>query len=397
MRVRLFMIRTNMADYVDSGPELIVISEQNRYFDADMSDVRPTKDPALRAIEVPPPAISAQTVANVVMLDYEIAGRLEPLVSERDQNFRLITPQGGNYVVKIANPLEDPRVTDFQIKALQHLEHRCCPVPVPQVVRTVDGRDSTRIKSDAVDCVLRLVTYLPGEPLSSREVDTETARGLGGCLAELDAALDGFHHPGEQQVLIWDMQRALSLRDLLVHIGDARDRSGVARCLDDFERRVVPRLGSLRRQVIHNDLHGGNVLVETDRPDRISGVIDFGDMMRAPLIIDVAIAAAYVHDNDGNDLEPALALIAGFDAVTPLNGEERLLLYDLMRARLAATITIMNWRRTARDPSDDYLQEGLQNEGGAERFLARLNDMTVAEFAALIDDHCRRNPVNPLI
>ena len=41
------------------------------------------------------------------------------------------------------------------------------------------------------------------------------AERLGRCLAELDIALRNFRHRGEQQVLIWDMQRALSLRDFL--------------------------------------------------------------------------------------------------------------------------------------------------------------------------------------
>ncbi len=357
-----------------------------------MSDVPPIKDPALRAIEAPAPAFSEQIVRDVVKTDYGIAGRLEPLVSERDQNFRLATPNGANFVVKIANPLEDPRVTDFQIKALQHLENHRCPVPVPQVVRTIDGRDCTRIGSGVGDTILRLVTYLPGTPLSSWDVGKEIAERLGSCLAELDVALRNFRHPGEQQVLIWDMQRALSLRDLLVHISDRRDRDRVAKCLDDFERRVVPRLGSLRRQVIHNDLHGGNLLVEADRPDRISGVIDFGDMLYAPLVIDVAIAASYLRADASDSLEPALALIAGFNLVTRLRDEERLLLHDLIRARLAATIAIMHWRRSARDPSDDYLQEGLRNEGSAERFLARLDEVTAGQFAVLIDNRCARGP-----
>ena len=91
-------------------------------------------------------------------------------------------------------------------------------------------------------------------------------------------------------------------------------------------------------------------------------------------------------------LEPALALIAGFNLVTRLRDEERLLLHDLIRARLAATIAIMHWRRSARDPSDDYLQEGLRNEGSAERFLARLDEVTAGQFAVLIDNRCARGP-----
>ena len=56
---------------------------------------------------------------------------------------------------------------------------------------------------------------------------------------------------------------------------------------------VKPRLAGLRHQVIHNDYHLFNVLVAQDDASRVTGIIDFGDMIRAPLVAEVATAAAY--------------------------------------------------------------------------------------------------------
>ena len=55
-----------------------------------------------------------------------------------------------------------------------------------------------------------------------------------------------------------------------------------------FTDHVLPRLASLRSQVIHNDYHLYNVLVAPDDHARIVGVIDFGDMLHAPLVGEVA-------------------------------------------------------------------------------------------------------------
>ena len=46
------------------------------------------------------------------------------------------------------------------------------------------------------------------------------------------------------------------------------------------------------------------------------------------------------------------------------------LLYDLLRTRLATTITILAWREAARGGADAYLQKALQ-ERSSERFLVQ--------------------------
>ncbi len=341
-------------------------------------------DPAL-AIASPPPTFDTSAVEQLLSNDYGLSGSLTPLVSERDQNFRVDAPGGQRFVVKIANVAEAGVVTDFQIQALLHLEERECRVRVPRIVRTRGGDAATTIDSGAVRHIVRLVTWVPGVPLVGRAPEAGLAFALGQTLAHLDAALRDFQHRGDQQDLLWDMQRAAELRDKLSYIPEHGERALVESVLDDFEERVAPSFSDLRRQVIHNDLNPGNVLVtDTARP-AVAGVIDFGDMVRAPLVVDVAIAASYLRFGGADALEPAVALIAGFDSITPLVDAELSVLRDLLRTRLATTMTMMHWRVAMRAETDEYLRKSLQDEGSAERFLRTLNAVSGRRFARRVE------------
>jgi hydroxylysine kinase len=319
------------------------------------------------AISAAPPGLDEATVLAALASDYGLDGHLDPLVSERDQNFRLDCPDGKRYVVKIANAEEPRQTTDLQIKALLHLESTGCTVPVPRIIRTGLGAAATEVGDERH--VLRVVSFLPGRPAECVGVNAALAFELGRCLATLDAALADFSHPGESQLLMWDMQRAMQLRGVLAHIEDPELRGMVDRCLDDFEQRALPALPGLRHQVIHNDLNPGNVLVADTGHRSVTGIIDFGDMLRAPLIVDAAIAAAYLRDDDLGGIR---ALFRGFESLTALESEEAALVYDLVRTRLATTLAILGWRAAAREADDPYLNK-VRGEQDAERFLRRLD------------------------
>lgn len=338
----------------------------------------PLPPTAHSAVKEAPPRIDVVDVGLAVKEQFGLEGEYSPLISERDQNFRLDAVNGNRYVVKVTSAGEAAIVSDFQIDALLHLEP-VTTVQLPKVVRTIDGRPSGRIENGATACKLRLVSYVDGEPLASVPLNRNLARDFGTKLAALDIGLAGFSHPGECPVLLWDLQRAAELRDLLDCIDDASAREPVMRAIADFEHRVAPALPSLRSQVIHGDANPGNVLVDPSR-GRVSGIIDFGDMVRAPLIIDVGIAAAYLRAGSADAIALIAPFVAGYHAVTPLLDDELALLFDLARARLATTITLLFWRLGARDENDPYRQKTLASEGGAIRFLNALDSIGRVTF-----------------
>ncbi|MGB5336454.1 MAG: phosphotransferase [Woeseiaceae bacterium] len=345
---------------------------------------------AAAAVAAVPPAVSLPRVQRAVHEQFGLVGTYRPLISERDQNFRLTTASGADYVVKVTSSAEPPLVSDFQIAGLLHLEQS--ETAVPRVIRTLKGNVSGHLESGQQDYRLRVVSYVPGAELASLALTSHLAFDFGARLAHLDAQLGDFAHPGDRPTLLWDLQRALELRELLDHIDDTEVRRPAEQALHDYEEFVAPHVAQLRTQVIHGDANPGNVIV--DPVDlKISGFIDFGDMVRAPLIFDVAIAAAYLRGSDARALELVAPFIDGYNHVVPLQALEQTLLFDLIRARLATTITLLYWRLGARPGDDPYREKTLKEEADAVRFLGALDSLGRAGFRERIAARVGRRTV----
>ena len=319
-------------------------------------------------------------IATAVDRQFGLEGDYEPLVSERDQNFRLTLDDGRRFVVKVTNLHEAAATSDFQIGALLHLER--ANVVVPSVVRTLDGNTHGYVGGEEGRHRLRIVTWVEGETLLAAGVQAARAARLGGALARLDIALSGYSYAGETPNLLWDLQRTGELRPLLGVIDDVAIRKAVACVIDDFETRVMPVAKQMPVQVIHGDANPENVLVTGDG----IGFIDFGDMVRAPRIFDLAVAAAYLRCIDGDPLVHIRPLVEGYQAISPLREDEIRLLFDLVRARLATTVTLLYWRLRDRPPEDDYRRKSLRVEGKASQFLGALDRMGRSGFDLEIAD-----------
>ena len=324
------------------------------------------------------PEFSDDAAMELLRTYWGLDAAVRPLVSERDQNFR-VTTGGGEYVLKIANAAEPDAVTDFQIKALIHIADRVdalsLPIRAPEVRRTLEGSDSIRVDRDGRMHVIRLVSFVPGTPLGDKLPSPGLARNMGAYLANLGLALAGFSHPGSGHSLMWDIQQALKLRDLVGYVRSPAAGAAVSAALDDFETHAMPVLPRLRRQVIHSDMNPDNVLLEAPGGEVVAGVIDFGDMLEAPLIADVAIAGSYLRALSGDPLSLVAELLAGFHAIRPLAGAEIDILFELVMARICASIAILDWRAATRDDDDPYLAERRDGIGSAEAFLLALREI----------------------
>lgn len=330
--------------------------------------------------------LSPEDAEQLVRACWGIEGRAEALSSERDQNFRVETAAGRRVLLKIADPAEDRRVTNFQTELLLHLERADPDLPAPRILRTLDGSAKIWIGS-GTPLVARLLSFLDGTPLAAVTARSpRQRRRIGEQLGRLGTALAGFRHPADEHELIWDMAGAARLRNLLGEIEDAGSRALAAAYLDRFDRAVAPALPGLRRQVIHADANPSNILVDPTDPDTITGLIDFGDAVRTVLATDVAVAAAY-HLSDGDDpLGPAGELIAGYHAALPLQPEEIGLLCDLMATRLAMIVIIGAWRARRHPENRDYI---LRNNRTAWARLRRLADLDRQAAADRLHRICR--------
>lgn len=307
------------------------------------------------------PDVPLDWARDLLWEHYGLRGDLHALTGERDRNFLLEARDVANdgadqpvrYMLKISHPAETPLVADFQTQALLHVAQADPGLPVQRVIPARNGQPSLRLTPPGTDAtrVVRLFSYLPGEPLPKARRSAAQARALAGLLARLDTALMDFRHPAGELELPWDIQRADRVRGLLGSIPDADRRALASRALMRFETNVKPRLAALRAQPIHNDFNIYNLLVDPADHDRIAGVLDFGDMVHAPLIDDLAVAAAYQVDPEGDTLAALADFVAAYHAVLPLEPIEFEVLFDLVQARLVMVVAIGGWR-AARNPEN---------------------------------------------
>jgi Ser/Thr protein kinase RdoA (MazF antagonist) len=317
-----------------------------------------------------PPAFSAAAAVDIAARHYGIQATVHPLVSERDQNFRLDAGDGKRFTLKVSNHAEQQEVIDFQNRALIHAEKQDPSLPLPRVIRTLDGQQYCQVESGGKTHFVRVLSWLDGVVLDVAAVDAGLAKDLGRLLAHFGLALEDFDHPGSNPPLLWDMKRASRLSELVVYIKESGPRLLIDQTLDKFVVQVKPKLDKLRTQVIHNDMNPGNILVDKARSNRIRGLIDFADLVKSPLIIDLAVAAAYQLRKGDDPLAGALPMIAGYHAIRPLHDLEMELLLDLIRTRLITSILIGTYRATLFPENSEYL---LISQNSTRNFLLSLN------------------------
>lgn len=301
-----------------------------------------------------PPDFSFPEVERIASAHFGIQARVKLLVSDKDQNFRLEAPDGTRFTLKIANHAEQQQNIDFQNEALRHVAERDASIPIPRIFPAINGQTSVSVNKGGRAHIVRVLSWLDGMAMHESMVGQKLAGGLGRMLASLDLALKGFDHPGSNPPGLWDMKRAGNLRELLPYIEDSATSDMIAGVLDRFDRHVQPILTTLRTQVIYNDLNPGNVLLDENEPEHICGIIDFGDLVKSPLIIDLAVAAAYQLSVGDDPLAGALPLIAGYNEVCPLQRVEMELLADLIRTRLITSLLINTYRTTLFPENREY-------------------------------------------
>lgn len=325
----------------------------------------------------PRPQFLETDVLDRLRRDYGLSAVLTPLVSERDQNFR-VDAGGCSHVLKISNQCEDPALLDLQNAVLAHLQRADPTLAVPRVLPALDG--SALLSWPGANGVhsVRLLSYLPGRLYSAASRSSATLVSLGRFMGRLSRALKGFGHPAAHRPdFLWNLDTVVNLKPWLADIADDGNRAVAARLLARYERRTAPRLPCLRAAVLHQDANDNNLLV--DDQDQVCGLIDFGDLCFGRQINELAIALAYAL-LDQDDLQAAAqALIAAYAARFPLEVEEADALFDLVAMRLVGSVCISS-RRSREFPDNDYL---TISQAPALRLLARLDGSDPEELAAL--------------
>jgi 4-aminobutyrate aminotransferase-like enzyme/Ser/Thr protein kinase RdoA (MazF antagonist) len=300
------------------------------------------------------PLIDENEVRGIAHEYFSLDGEFHSLPSERDQNFDIRCDDGRRFVMRIANIDEKEDTIDLQVSALKHLAEINPSLPVPKLLPNSTGQPLSKVTFAGKDThLVHVLSYLEGLALEDVDSDSrnKSFHNIGKTVAEVDLALRGFFHRASQHDHPWNMETCTRLLSLVEHLDNRDSQRIVVEVFNRMDQIVLPRIRKLRHQVIHQDAHGGNVLVDQHDPTRIAGLIDFGDILYGSLVAEVAVAADVAAIQGADPIEIMCETTAGFDSVLPLEEEEIDLVFDMIVARNAVTATI-GAARTALMPDE---------------------------------------------
>jgi 4-aminobutyrate aminotransferase-like enzyme/Ser/Thr protein kinase RdoA (MazF antagonist) len=319
------------------------------------------KDETNTVLEAPAPALSTREAEAIAQRVFDIEASAHPLDSERDQNFQLRAKDGSEWVLKIANPAENPALLEMQTQALLHIAQVDPSLAIPRVKATSDGALFDEIDgADERRFIVRVLSYLPGQLLDDATLHPALLRDVGAMTARLARAMRGFFHPAARHELLWDLTQAPALRMRTHHIEDQGRRQVVEEIFDHFDTVVLPQLKKQRAQLIHNDVSCNNTLVDGNR---VTGVIDFGDLIHAPLVCDLAVPIAELIREHPDPIGAAAEITSGYHAVTALEDDELRLIFDLVITRCAMEVAVANWRVCDHPENTEYIMAGITETG----------------------------------
>ncbi|MEU5154698.1 phosphotransferase [Glycomyces sp. NPDC021274] len=245
----------------------------------------------------------------------EARGAAQPLPGGEDNiNARVATDRGDVVVREYVR--SDPAKAGAELALVAHLAGGGFPTPAPF---TADNGEPFALVAGKPIAVF---------PFASGEVPPamtpDLAEQSGALLARMHTATAGW---ADARILVTDRIGVLETAassDVALHGAD-KWRKEVRDFLDG-NAEALALLGEQPAGPLHHDLHRQNLLVEDGR---VTAVLDFDELNRGPLILDLARVLQYASLEQPDRRLPAAiaeAALAGYQRVRPLSATELALL-----------------------------------------------------------------------
>ena len=288
----------------------------------------------------------------------------------------LITTDKKRYVFKTYPFDKDLQsLLEAECQALLFLQKKPnSKTPLPISFNSGEYVQALKVENEKRLC--RMLSFLPGHFLGAVDPTKDLMHNLGGFLAQTNKKLENFHSIAfKARKSEWDLQNLLLNKPYIPLISKPSDRRVVLYFFMQFEALVAPKLPSLRKAFIHGDFNEWNVLVEGNHPE---GLIDFGDMVYAPLVNEVATAMAYITYDKKTFYDWATPFLIAYHKEMPILKEELSLLYYLIATKLCISVCqSANARKV--QPENNYAAVSERNAWGMLRKLLTLNPIAVEQ------------------
>ena len=356
------------------------------------------------SLQTPKPVMDTADMLALLRTQWDPqACAVRHLSGERDLNF-LVELQGSDqrYVLKVSDTAENPASLALQNATMEYLACQAdtaggasemarvtanadLQLRVQRIHRWRDGSHMLCLPDADGVRYARVLGYLPGRPLHEAPASAAQRHAIGWVLGRLDRALQGFAHPVvTNDALFWDIHRTGELQSWLPSIADPQSRAWGEQVFAAYLQQVEPLLAQLPQQFLHNDFNPYNLLVDPSNPDRVCGVLDFGDMVYGPRVFDAAVGASYqAHTSCQPRLDSLLEFMRGYQQANPLTAPELQWLPLLAAVRCAITLAITERRAQWFPENRSYI---LRNHGVASAGLRAIMEPGLAHSTARLLD-----------
>lgn len=345
---------------------------------------------------LPAPEIPVARAELLARERFGVDGAATGLGSQQDANF-LIDAPGGRYVLKLSNPAFTAADLTAQDRAAAHLAAREPGVRVPSPVPGRDGRPIQPVSLGERSAVMRLVTFLDGEVLSTaRYLAPSVVASLGDLAGRTSRALATFTGPIPPRVLQWDLRYAREVVTRLAdHVAVPGGAESVRAAAAEAAEALAPYADALPVQPVHGDLTDDNVIATVDGGGRLRpvGVIDFGDLTESWAIAELAVTCSSLLWYAEGDLTTILPAVRAFDRVRPVSDDELSALWPLIVLR-AAALMVSGRHQACVDGGNAYAAANLDREW---RIFERSVSVPVAVGTELVRSSVRPPGPRPAV
>jgi Ser/Thr protein kinase RdoA (MazF antagonist) len=291
-----------------------------------------------------PPDASTDEVLRIAADHWGVGGVPVRLRGERSHNTRITTPGGAVRILQIQSASEDPAAIDLQTEAMRHVERAAPDLPVSRVVPTIDGATHAEVRLGSSLHLVRLVTHLPGTTFDGAgPLPLAAYRRIGDLVGRVAVALTDFDHPAAEHFMPWDLANGLVV-DPDLRTGLSPEGRSVIDSVDDRLHSAVATMAGLPGRTIHNDGHAGNLLRPDGNSDVVTGLIDFGDLVRTVAAADVAIIAESFAPDHPDPAGVLGAAAAGYHRHVSLSSAEIDALEGLVLVRAALSVLLAEFQ-----------------------------------------------------
>lgn len=313
-----------------------------------VSSIRSSVPPSEGALD-----LAVEDVRLLLRKRYDMEPRTVHPVEGEVATICRVEDAGGTYAVKVQRA-EGPERVRLQWRTTVVLQLAAQGLPVPAIRPDRDGSALSCAVVAGVPLGVVVEEWLNGVPLQAAAVDRPLLLDVGQTAARLSAALASAPPPPPGLTHVWEASRGrASILESLPHVRDPETRELAARAADVFAAEVEPRLEALPRALVHHDLHDANLLVGYEGGvQRVTGVLDFGDMLAGLRVAELAVAAGYACRLSTDPLGALLDVVEGWGRQARLQDVEAAVLLPLALTRLAVNASV--WAARAAGPRASY-------------------------------------------